>query len=132
MHVRLGFSVAAHLNPNILVVDEVLSVGDAAFQKKAIGNGYFFGNDAQLESNRDPGGAPNKDNEYVKDCYLHRRFPGCLRMGGLARSVHKNFGLVSGSANVARLKSINVVRAAGVYMFPRLKHEFGDCTVGQI
>jgi lipopolysaccharide transport system ATP-binding protein len=37
MHVRLGFSVAAHLNPNILVVDEVLSVGDAAFQKKAIG-----------------------------------------------------------------------------------------------
>lgn len=37
MNVRLGFSVAAHLEPEILVVDEVLAVGDAEFQKKAIG-----------------------------------------------------------------------------------------------
>ena len=37
MRVRLGFSVAAHLEPEILVVDEVLAVGDADFQKKAIG-----------------------------------------------------------------------------------------------
>lgn len=37
MTVRLGFSVAAHLEPEILVVDEVLAVGDAEFQKKAIG-----------------------------------------------------------------------------------------------
>ena len=37
MYVRLAFSVAAHLNPEILVVDEVLSVGDAEFQKKCIG-----------------------------------------------------------------------------------------------
>ena len=37
MKVRLGFSVAAHLEPDILVVDEVLAVGDAEFQKKAIG-----------------------------------------------------------------------------------------------
>ncbi len=37
MHVRLGFSVAAHLEPEILVVDEVLAVGDAEFQKKALG-----------------------------------------------------------------------------------------------
>lgn len=37
MTVRLGFSVAAHLEPDILVVDEVLAVGDAEFQKKAIG-----------------------------------------------------------------------------------------------
>jgi lipopolysaccharide transport system ATP-binding protein len=36
MHVRLGFSVAAHLEPDILVVDEVLAVGDQGFQKKAI------------------------------------------------------------------------------------------------
>ena len=34
---RLGFAVAAHLEPEILVVDEVLAVGDAEFQKKAIG-----------------------------------------------------------------------------------------------
>ena len=37
MMVRLGFAVAAHLDPEILVVDEVLAVGDAKFQKKAIG-----------------------------------------------------------------------------------------------
>ena len=37
MTVRLGFAIAAHLEPDILVVDEVLAVGDAEFQKKAIG-----------------------------------------------------------------------------------------------
>ena len=37
MTVRLGFSIAAHLEPEILVVDEVLAVGDAEFQRKAIG-----------------------------------------------------------------------------------------------
>lgn len=37
MGVRLGFAVAAHLEPEILIVDEVLAVGDAEFQKKAIG-----------------------------------------------------------------------------------------------
>jgi lipopolysaccharide transport system ATP-binding protein len=37
MFVRLGFAVAAYLDPDILVVDEVLAVGDASFQKKAIG-----------------------------------------------------------------------------------------------
>lgn len=37
MYVRLAFSVAAHLQPDILIVDEVLAVGDAAFQKKCLG-----------------------------------------------------------------------------------------------
>jgi lipopolysaccharide transport system ATP-binding protein len=37
MYVRLGFAVAAHLEPDILVVDEVLAVGDLAFQKKCLG-----------------------------------------------------------------------------------------------
>lgn len=37
MYVRLAFAVAAHLNPEILVVDEVLAVGDALFQKKCLG-----------------------------------------------------------------------------------------------
>ncbi len=37
MQLRLGFAVAAHLDPEILVVDEILAVGDAAFQRKCIG-----------------------------------------------------------------------------------------------
>jgi lipopolysaccharide transport system ATP-binding protein len=37
MYTRLGFAVAAHLDPEILLIDEVLAVGDAAFQKKCLG-----------------------------------------------------------------------------------------------
>jgi lipopolysaccharide transport system ATP-binding protein len=37
MHVRLAFAVAAHLEPEVLVIDEVLAVGDAEFQKKCLG-----------------------------------------------------------------------------------------------
>ena len=37
MYVRLAFAVAAHLNPEILIVDEVLAVGDSEFQKKCLG-----------------------------------------------------------------------------------------------
>lgn len=37
MHVRLAFAVAAHLDPEILIIDEVLAVGDAEFQKKCLG-----------------------------------------------------------------------------------------------
>lgn len=37
MGLRLGFAVAAHLNPDVLLVDEVLAVGDAGFQKKCLG-----------------------------------------------------------------------------------------------
>jgi lipopolysaccharide transport system ATP-binding protein len=37
MYMRLAFAVAAHLDPDILIVDEVLAVGDAAFQKKCLG-----------------------------------------------------------------------------------------------
>ncbi len=37
MYVRLGFAVAAHLNPEILLIDEVLAVGDIEFQKKCLG-----------------------------------------------------------------------------------------------
>ena len=37
MYVRLAFAVAAHLEPEILVVDEVLAVGDTEFQRKCLG-----------------------------------------------------------------------------------------------
>ena len=37
MYVRLAFAVAAHLDPEILLIDEVLAVGDAEFQKRCLG-----------------------------------------------------------------------------------------------
>src|SRR5215469_6270564 len=37
MYVRLAFAVAAHLDPEVLIVDEVLAVGDVAFQNKCLG-----------------------------------------------------------------------------------------------
>ena len=37
MKVRLAFAVAAYLEPEILIIDEVLAVGDAAFQRKCLG-----------------------------------------------------------------------------------------------
>ncbi len=42
MYMRLAFAVAAHLEPEILLVDEVLAVGDAAFQKKCLGKWEMF------------------------------------------------------------------------------------------
>lgn len=48
MYVRLAFAVAAHLEPDILIVDEVLAVGDAEFQKKCLGKM----NDASSQSGR--------------------------------------------------------------------------------
>lgn len=47
MVVRLGFSVAAHLEPEILIIDEVLSVGDAAFQKKSMGKMEGFASEGR-------------------------------------------------------------------------------------
>ena len=42
MYVRLAFAVAAHLDPEILIIDEVLAVGDAAFQRKCLGKMESF------------------------------------------------------------------------------------------
>ena len=47
MYVRLAFAVAAHLEPEILIVDEVLAVGDAQFQKKCLGKMEDVGNEGR-------------------------------------------------------------------------------------
>lgn len=47
MYVRLAFAVAAHLEPEILIVDEVLAVGDAAFQKKCLGKMQAVGKEGR-------------------------------------------------------------------------------------
>jgi lipopolysaccharide transport system ATP-binding protein len=47
MYVRLGFSVAAHIDPEILIVDEVLAVGDARFQKKCLEKMHTVGEEGR-------------------------------------------------------------------------------------
>ncbi len=47
MYVRLAFAVAAHLEPEILIIDEVLAVGDAQFQKKCLGKMEEAGNEGR-------------------------------------------------------------------------------------
>lgn len=47
MYVRLAFGVAAHLEPEILIIDEVLAVGDAAFQKKCLGKMKAVGHEGR-------------------------------------------------------------------------------------
>jgi homopolymeric O-antigen transport system ATP-binding protein len=47
MYVRLAFAVAAHLEPEILIVDEVLAVGDAAFQRKCLGRMKAIGKEGR-------------------------------------------------------------------------------------
>ena len=42
MYIRLGFSVAVHIDPDVLLVDEVLAVGDEAFQRKCIGRIFEY------------------------------------------------------------------------------------------
>jgi len=49
MYVRLAFAVAAHLEPEILIIDEVLAVGDAQFQKKCLGKMRDVAKEGQLE-----------------------------------------------------------------------------------
>src|SRR5690606_37536553 len=48
MYMRLAFSIAAHLEPEVLIVDEVLAVGDASFQKKSISKMRSIGGSGRM------------------------------------------------------------------------------------
>jgi hypothetical protein len=56
MYVRLAFSVAAHLNPEIVILDEVLAVGDAVFQKKCFDRMEEMGGFWAAVASLNPGG----------------------------------------------------------------------------
>ena len=76
MYVRLAFAVAAHLEPEILIVDEVLAVGDAAFQKKCLGKMGSFAAERKNGSVRQPqyGSRPElmPKSVWLKDGRLHK------------------------------------------------------------
>jgi lipopolysaccharide transport system ATP-binding protein len=79
MYVRLAFAVAAHLEPEVLIVDEVLAVGDASFQKKCLGK---MGNFAQsgrtvlfVSHNMDAIRTLCQKGIWLKDGQIHRDGP---------------------------------------------------------
>ncbi len=79
MYVRLAFAVAAHLEPEILVVDEVLAVGDAAFQRKCLGKMGSFAQSGRtvlfVSHNMDAIGSLCQRCLWMKDGRLHKDGP---------------------------------------------------------
>ena len=110
MYVRLAFAVAAHLEPEILVVDEVLAVGDAEFQKKCLGKM----NDVSQRDGRtvlfvshNMGVISSLSQSAI---WLDA---GVVRRRGVARDVIGEY-LVQGSPNVDRLLDLDcILRRAG-------------------
>jgi len=76
MYVRLAFAVAAHLEPEILIVDEVLAVGDAAFQKKCLGKMGSFAQSGKtvlfVSHNMEAVRSLCQRGVWLKDGQLHR------------------------------------------------------------
>jgi lipopolysaccharide transport system ATP-binding protein len=76
MYVRLAFAVAAHLEPEILIVDEVLAVGDSAFQKKCLGKMGSFAESGKtvlfVSHNMEAIRALCQRGVWLKDGRLHR------------------------------------------------------------
>jgi lipopolysaccharide transport system ATP-binding protein len=124
MYMRLAFSVAAHLEPEILLVDEVLAVGDAQFQKKCLGRMEELGGTGRtvvFVSHSMPsvlrlcprvilldGGhlAADGTGQRVVEAYLDQG-------GGLARREWTDVYTAPGDDRV-RLRSVRVVNEAGV------------------
>jgi lipopolysaccharide transport system ATP-binding protein len=76
MYVRLAFAVAAHLEPEILIVDEVLAVGDASFQKKCLGKMGTFAESGRtvlfVSHNLEAVRTLCQRGIWMKDGHLHR------------------------------------------------------------
>lgn len=118
MYVRLAFAVAAHLEPEILIVDEVLAVGDAEFQKKALGkmkdvssNGgrtvlFVSHNMAVIE------------NLCTQGVYMHN---GQVAYAGEIRSTIEKY-LLRGGSEVANARTWDSLSDAPGNQFIRLMH----------
>ncbi|MBT0653020.1 polysaccharide ABC transporter ATP-binding protein [Geomobilimonas luticola] len=119
MYVRLAFSVAAHLEPEILIVDEVLAVGDLQFQKKCLGKMQQVGNEGRtvlfVSHNMGTIRALCNKGLYLIEGNIHKT--GSIEEVISAYTLHhaSNKGIVTfGQQNtdfVARILSIGVISA---------------------
>lgn len=99
MYVRLAFAVAAHLEPEILIVDEVLAVGDAAFQKKCMGKMedvstnhgrtiLFVSHQMAAVQNLCNKGIYFKNGQLIQQGKIDEIIPTYLKAGAEAKSLH--------------------------------------------
>jgi lipopolysaccharide transport system ATP-binding protein len=113
MYLRLAFAVAAHLDPEILLVDEVLAVGDAEFQKKCLGKM----DEVSRQDGRTVLFVSHNMSALASICPLAVWLDhGSIRQQGVARDVIDNY-LASAAPNRERMLKLDEV--------PR-KHAYGD------
>ncbi len=121
MYVRLGFSVAAHLDPDILIVDEVLAVGDAEFQKKCLGKMknissegrtvLFVSHNMSSIINLCNRGILLNDGEVIKDGQAEDVVENYLLMGGVKGGEIVWSDLQNAPGNeIARLQSVKILQ----------------------
>jgi lipopolysaccharide transport system ATP-binding protein len=135
MYVRLAFAVAAHLEPEILIVDEVLAVGDAAFQKKCLGKMQdvahgsgrtilFVSHNMGAVMSLCDRGIYLKNGQIVEQDTIEKVTHAYLK-DGCERGSQAKFDAADPSAGdeVARVKEARILSSAGT--------EAGSVTVGQ-
>lgn len=98
MKIRLGFAVAAHLDPDILIVDEVLAVGDAEFQRKCLGSMRDVSNSGRTVIFVSHS-MPSVQSLCTRAIWLHK---GCMRMDGPTETVIRDYLAESGSQRQER------------------------------
>lgn len=127
MYVRLAFAVAAHLNPEILIVDEVLAVGDAEFQKKCLGKMQDVANSGRtvLFVSHNMGVV----RELCQTAMLLNQ--GQLEMYGQANAVIQEYGKRRGPVVSSDAVSPDGVRLEGIEMCCQKSNtQVGSCFIG--
>jgi lipopolysaccharide transport system ATP-binding protein len=117
MYVRLAFAVAAHLEPEILIVDEVLAVGDAQFQKKCLGKMQDVARDTGrtvlfVSHNTGALQAICRSCLWLQQGRLIRTGPTTECLGAYLSSGQENFNLPTGSSDQPRITFIELDNAA--------------------
>ncbi len=118
MYVRLAFAVAAHLEPEILIVDEVLAVGDAEFQKKCLGKMK----DVSVNDGRTVLFVSHNMNAIQNLCtkgllLTNGRVHSCTEV---SKSIHNYLSLNSGNQNSGDLKVVQRRQGNGIITFSQI------------